>query len=355
MTHQQFRTTRYFAPLDGLRAVSIALVLVAHSGDRTWDAIHGSLGVALFFVISGFLITTLLLREEDRNGRVSLRAFWIRRAYRILPLYLLALAVFTVARLGLGLGEGQDDYVARLVYFVTFTNELAPDGTFGHSWSLGVEEKFYLLWPLLAFAATAGARHRGAAVTALVVAALTGWLVDHGSYLALYLPIFLGCGLALVLHDPRGFAVARRLASPAVGLSLVAVAIVGVFVFAARGNVQVGYGLVAVWAFPAVLLGVPGVTRGLTSRPLVHIGTRSYAIYLFHPLVGEVVDRVLAPDRGTATATMRLALLLGGSLVVAELLHRTVERPLIRRGRTIAARATRPSPAPSALVPTPEP
>lgn len=340
-TYEQFSGQRHFAPLDGLRAVSIVLVLFAHSGDATWDALHGSLGVALFFIISGFLITTLLLREEDRTGGVSLKAFWIRRVFRIAPLYLLALAVFTFARLGLGLGEGEDDYASRLIYFLTFTNELAPDGTFGHSWSLGVEEKFYFVWPLLAFAAGVVSRHRVAAITALTVASCIGWAIDHDSYLALYTPIFLGCALALAMHDPRSFVWVRKLAAPAIGLPLVAVAAAGVFVFEARGNVQFGYGWAAVWAFPAILLGVPGVTRALSSKALVHIGTRSYAIYLFHPLVGEVVDKLVDPGQGTGPAVVRILLLFSGSVVVAEVLYRVLERPLIARGRVIARRAAR--------------
>src|SRR5688572_30335175 len=92
----------YFAELDGVRAISIFSVVVWHATERfAW--LHGHHGVTFFFVLSGFLITTLLLREESTRGRVNLKAFWIRRTFRILPLYYCALAVYAVLVLGLGL------------------------------------------------------------------------------------------------------------------------------------------------------------------------------------------------------------------------------------------------------------
>lgn len=145
--------------LDGLRALSIALVLVAHvvgtRGLRLPDCIVvalgsfqlGPLGVRVFFVISGFLITTLLLNEFRRTGEVSLLRFYFRRTLRIFPPFYLYVAVIAVAN-GFGrltLREGD------LLHAVTYTINYHRDRAWhlGHAWSLSVEEQFYLLWPAL--------------------------------------------------------------------------------------------------------------------------------------------------------------------------------------------------------------
>jgi peptidoglycan/LPS O-acetylase OafA/YrhL len=85
VSHEEYLNRRYFAPLDGLRAVSILLVMTAHTTDPLFHRLHGAVGVTIFFVISGYLITTLLLREEERHGHARIKAFYIRRAFRILP------------------------------------------------------------------------------------------------------------------------------------------------------------------------------------------------------------------------------------------------------------------------------
>ena len=141
--------------LDGLRALSIAAVVLAHAS-LTWsgttDHAHplarlGSIGVDLFFVISGFLITWLLLREQRRNAVISLRAFYIRRAWRILPPYLVFLAsLFAFSSIGL-IQITSRDWGGALTYTVNFLP--GTSWPFGHLWSLSVEEHFYLFWPLL--------------------------------------------------------------------------------------------------------------------------------------------------------------------------------------------------------------
>src|SRR5690606_33976224 len=105
-----FLAVRYWPALDGLRAVSILLVVLFHTTDPVWQVIDGRMGVTLFFVISGFLITTLLLREEERRGQVSLRGFYIRRIFRIAPLYYLALGATLVLVLAMGVGERTDGF-----------------------------------------------------------------------------------------------------------------------------------------------------------------------------------------------------------------------------------------------------
>ncbi len=141
--------------LDGWRAVSILLVLGDHSrlvsgfpqsGSRLFSSIFdGNLGVRFFFVISGFLITHLLLRESQRNGRISLGDFYIRRALRILPVYY----VFLTAVLALSIFGDFHQALSTWAANLTFTtNFFARTWTTGHLWSLAVEEQFYLIWPI---------------------------------------------------------------------------------------------------------------------------------------------------------------------------------------------------------------
>ena len=142
--------------LDGLRAVSISLVVAQHSwlsrsggaghDDPRWRFLNGALGVEIFFVISGYLITTLLVREAEARGRVSLRSFYVRRVLRIFPAYFAYLAVVV----GLALGGLVPLSLGDLLSAVTFTWNYSPAATswtLAHAWSLSVEEQFYLLWP----------------------------------------------------------------------------------------------------------------------------------------------------------------------------------------------------------------
>src|SRR5438034_420274 len=153
VTHEEYTGERYFRSLDGLRAISILLVLTWHVNSSLWAWLSGWEGPSIFFVISGFLITTLCLREEDRDGAVSMSAFFVRRACRILPIYFVVLAFYVLVDIGFNRQGQRGALLDALPYYVSYTNELAPGvghlGTpFRLSWTLGIEEKFYLLWPL---------------------------------------------------------------------------------------------------------------------------------------------------------------------------------------------------------------
>ncbi|EFC82045.1 acyltransferase [Parafrankia sp. EUN1f] len=148
------RRTGYNPALDGVRALAMLCVLVFHM-----DALPGGyLGVDVFFVLSGFLITRQLLAERDRTGRVSLPMFYLRRAYRLLPAFwLLALVGFTaVVVLGAGTAGERDEFLHTLAAAMLYVNNYfqvvqqnTGAGWLGHTWSLSLEEQFYLLWPLL--------------------------------------------------------------------------------------------------------------------------------------------------------------------------------------------------------------
>jgi peptidoglycan/LPS O-acetylase OafA/YrhL len=315
------------------------LVLLDHVADPAWQPLNGYLGVVLFFGISGYIITTLLLREEHAYGRVDIASFYIRRAFRLFPLFYLALAAYTVAVLGLNLGQGGDDYAQRLPQLALYLNEFAGSGTFSHSWSLGVEEKFYVVWPLLAFALLPLIRHRAPILLGLLVIALTSYVFDRSAYPAIYTPIILGAGVALLLHNARTFDVVRHLAAPGpAAIALVVVLVLLVTDPGASGYVHVPFALGSVLVFPAVVLA-PWLQGSLGSRIMVWIGRRSYAVYLFHPLVKEVIDKGVAPGSDSLPREIvRIALLIAISLAVAEILARVVENPMRRYGHRLAGR-----------------
>jgi peptidoglycan/LPS O-acetylase OafA/YrhL len=214
-----YRATRRWPQLDGLRSVSILMVLASHMHDPMWNWIRGGRGVTLFFVISGFLITTLLLREEERTGAVSLRGFYIRRIFRIVPLYAAALLLATVLVLGLGLGEGTSNFTERLPLLATFNGEFAGTGTFSHSWSLGIEEKFYVIWPLLIALPLARRRLGGVLAVLVPVAAIAAFVPGVG-YFGIYAPIVTGCALAVVMHYEPTYAFVQHLARPQIARGL---------------------------------------------------------------------------------------------------------------------------------------
>jgi len=145
----------YIPALDGLRAVSISLVLLSHlmiagqafSGHRSYFKEIGALGVSVFFVISGYLITSLLLHEEDKYNRINLKNFFVRRGLRLLPAFYFYLGVVYLLWLtGYVINIPWHDYVASILYI---RNYFGRGYETGHIWSLSLEEQFYLCWPAL--------------------------------------------------------------------------------------------------------------------------------------------------------------------------------------------------------------
>jgi peptidoglycan/LPS O-acetylase OafA/YrhL len=151
---------RYIKGFDGLRAISIVFVLLTHLGidsvikgnkflEKNYNLFSGSTGVMIFFTISGFLITSLLLKEKKTNGRINLKYFFIRRFLRLMPpLLIFFLAVFIL----MFFNFLPSDYLALLIsffYLYNFVPHIHYTGELGHTWSLGVEEQFYFLWPFV--------------------------------------------------------------------------------------------------------------------------------------------------------------------------------------------------------------
>lgn len=355
LTHADYLAMRRFPALDGLRAIAALMVVAFHFGGPNWEWLSGWIGVHIFFVLSGFLITTLSLREEDRRGRLSLGSFYVRRIFRILPVYFVVLAMY-VATYGLRGEFHVSGMATNMPYYLTFTSEYVPVGAaqFAQSWTLGIEQKFYLVWPLLAFVLCAGSfrRRLGLAVTTLLVLVLTLLPAtdNHSAMGEQYIALIMGSLLAIVLHNPKGFRLLSGLTKPVVsaiaGLVFVAIhlSLQPVFLWLSHGRVTLNttYEIViSSYALPAALL-IPtllgqGVSRWLlTQRPLVFIGERSYSLYLVQGIAGQAVISTI--PRLQSYQPWQWLMVAAVSLIIADLLYRTVEQPLIKVGRRIIDR-----------------
>jgi len=145
-------TKNYIPSLGGLRALSIVFVLISHVRAKNFsfvDSPGGQIGVNIFFVISGFLITLLLLEEENAYGSISLKKFYLRRSFRIFPVYYFLLFVYFILQLLGILHLHINSWITSLTYTKYFPVENGHEWETGHFWSLSIEEHFYLLWPLI--------------------------------------------------------------------------------------------------------------------------------------------------------------------------------------------------------------
>jgi peptidoglycan/LPS O-acetylase OafA/YrhL len=353
-SYDAFRAQRVFSSLDGLRAVSILAVLWHHADIPSWvhAAIPGSgygfLGVDLFFVISGFLIVTLLLREREARGRISLSHFYLRRALRIFPLYYGLLACAAILYFVLRPhGAGAPAFRADLPYLLLYlTNWHTPTGLFAITWSLSAEEQFYLLWPpierfvprfalfvLACLIVLSQLFHFGLFNTFLE----QGLGFPEGKPAMLrettFTPICLGVLLAHALHHRATFTrVARFLASDLAA----PVACVALFMMLQFLPPDIrGVPRLVVQVFMTVFLATAVIRddhplRPLyTWRPLAHVGALSYGLYLLHQVAFGIVNALFVR---AGVHVSFLDLFVGGALalVLAELSYRYYETPFLR-------------------------
>jgi peptidoglycan/LPS O-acetylase OafA/YrhL len=364
----------YRPALDGVRAFAVAAVVLFHAGVPGIPG--GFLGVDTFFVLSGFLITSLLVAERAEHGRVDLKAFWGRRARRLLPALLVVLVAVVVAgqfllpavelRLLRGDGLAALVYVAnwRMIYrggAGYFAQTSAPS-PLQHTWSLGIEEQFYLLWPLIVVAMTAwlaarGGEDRRARVGLLL---LTAAGIGASAYAAtrLFNPtnvnrvyfgtdsraqeLLIGCALALLLGlivRPEQRVDPRR-AHPVLGLlAICAVVGLGWLVTHVNGTEAWLYhsaGLtlaalaVAVVLAHAVVSPASPTARLLALPPLVWLGRISYGVYLWHWPLFQFVNADRTGLSGPPLLGVRLALV----LIIPIISFFAIEEP-IRHGRLL--------------------
>ncbi|MFD4350384.1 acyltransferase family protein [Streptomyces coelicoflavus] len=350
--------------VQGLRAVAVGAVVLSHAGVSRFAG--GYVGVDVFFVVSGFLITSLLLRELAVTGRLSVASFYARRALRLLPAASLVIVVtlggawlfLSKARVAEYAGDG----LASALYTVNFrlagagTDYLAqdsPPSPFQHFWSLAVEEQFYLVWPvllLLTWRTLRGRRRLVAVPLALVCLAsfTAGVLVTDismpwayfGSLTRIWEP---GAGALLALCAARLERLPAAYAGPATWLGLVCIAL-AVFRFDDGTPFPGHHALLPVAGTLLVLAGgcAParhGAERLLARRPLVWIGGLSYGWYLWHWPLLVIAPVALGRDDGTADVPLALGLSTA-ALALAGLTARLVENP-VRFHRTLRGRPRR--------------
>lgn len=341
---------RHLPGLDGVRALAVVAVVWhhAHPGYGWWPGSHnGFLGVDLFFVLSGLLITTLLLHEQDRHGRISLKHFYIRRSLRIFPLYYALLAGMALYFVQASPSPLRHDFLTALPFHLTYlSNWVQPDSLMAITWSLSTEEQFYLVWPPLLV--LLGPRRSLPVLLGFLLlnqAVNFGWLdgplraiglpyESRDILQATFTPILLGVLLAFGLHaSAMPGALARALGPPQPWMLWVptaALLLLANWPGDMRGLPRLAFHLVATaWLGALVLNPQHAVVRGLQWRPLVYIGTVSYGVYLLHKPMLDVARRLLhrlAID--SPEALFALGLLL--TMVVAGLSYRYFESPLLR-------------------------
>lgn len=330
-----------FVPgLDGIRAIAVIVVVAYHGG--WFDLWGGFVGVDVFFTLSGFLITRLLIDEHHRRGGVSMKNFYIRRGLRLLPALFalvagvwLAAALLDAPRLEDRLGERSlwaISYVANWRDVVTGTH----GGPFAHLWSLSVEEQFYVIWPLVAVALLrrggVAAVRRTAGIVAVALALLTVWRHWNGaSGFDLYFATHSHGGVLLLIGAWLGASpdligrvgpdLARRLMMVGIA-SILAIS----FVHDRFGPIHAGMGYLPIaTASIAVIVAAVADDRPsvLTWGPLCRIGKASYAIYLWHiPMFA--ITAAIVPD-----VDPRVRIVTGTAIAVT-LSHHLVEKPALR-------------------------
>ncbi|CAN5292895.1 acyltransferase family protein [soil metagenome] len=354
--------------LDGVRAIAVVLVMLFHLSPGA--VVGGYLGVDIFFVVSGFLITELLVRERDAAGRISLRGFWTRRARRLIPALIVLLLACCAAAYAIG-GDVLLKLGSQVLGALTFSSnwlfiaggssyfdESTPE-LFRNLWSLAVEEQFYLVWPLLLalvlLRPKKWMRFAGVGLLAVASGVAMALLWDPNDATRVYygtdthaFGLAIGALLALVARHwsvwraewPRWTRRALDIAGPVAALGLVAIAILlpGDSPIVYRGGL-VGVALLTAVVIASLLVPASPLAWLLELAPFRWVGKRSYGLYLWHWPVFVLVVAALPDWSRDGLAGWSLG---GVALVItmlaAALSYRFVEQPIRRNGFRAAGR-----------------
>ena len=348
--------------LDGLRGVAVLAVMAFHFSNARFQG--GWLGVEVFFVLSGYLITSILLNEYRATGTISVANFYVRRALRLGPALVAGIVLADLVMLAFknpaitpSFGIARSD-AAALFYVANIVQVSNPGniGAISHTWSLSIEEQFYLVWSAAMLLIVAKSRQpwRWALAAGVVAALITAALLAmHVAPASLYLVstthaigLLLGCTAALW---PRLRALATQPVAIAGAATLVAMSLVvkttDSWMYVA-GFPVVGVAATMLVAHSATSSG--WLVRALSNGPLTSIGRVSYGLYVYHiPIL--LVAKALAPSH---TFT-RLALLTAAwvaTFAVAYLSYRWIEKPALRIKNRWSPRSLAPSPRPAPVM-----
>ena len=339
------RPSNYIPTLDGWRALAVIAVIGTHgrpeSATWLWFFEYGGHGVAVFFGISGYLICSRLLDEEDAYGSISLKKFYLRRAFRILPpVFFYVLIINLLGVLGLMIPQSPGEALASLFFFRNYFPQEWSASYTGHFWSLAVEEHFYLFWPALLL--VLGSR-RALWITPLLALAISAWRYLDLHFHLINLPglyyqhtgyvidgLLWGCALALLMKSEiwkqRLKAV---LSAPAWVLLLAAFLFLCVNPIPLRATIEPAI-------IPLLLIGTVlnpewRVSRVLESKVLAWVGRLSYSLYIWQSAL--FVARVRAPSDLQVFPLNVIAL-----LAVACFSYYMIEGPLNRFGQAWSRR-----------------
>lgn len=339
---RDFSSTSRFSALDGLRACSVLAVIWCHvAGPQSLNLLNqGNKGVDLFFAISGFLVTNLLVRERRREGRISLRNFFIRRTLRIFPLYYAVLSMYCVLVFFTFHGtpkatEFWQNFPAFVTYtsnwFVSLENGADHGVTFYFAWSLATEEQFYLFWPpLLALVVWKTGRYWAAAVVAGVLLLVQGVASASSGGLVFTMlgslapAILLGVIFALLLNSRRFF----HLLYPSLGhpyAPAVSLALLLVCLQADAPRLLTAF-LIAIFVVSLCVRESTALHKALTLKPLAFLGSISYGVYLMHMLAANAARKAIGHQQGLDVFLATVVVV----TVMAYLSFRFFEAPLLR-------------------------
>jgi peptidoglycan/LPS O-acetylase OafA/YrhL len=387
----------YQPGLDGIRAFAIIAVIGFHMGYNQHNLILGGyLGVDAFFVLSGFLITTLLLREYGRADRVSFRGFYARRALRLLPLLYVMVAIGVVVNLlqtpGTPGRPTREGLIAALFYYANwFHIDNAGLGFLASTWSLAIEEQFYLLWPLVLVGLLRTRIHRGALLGVTLAGAAASAIWRY--HVVTHLPTttnFVSYYLRYTGSRPRSLAVVEASVGDRVyfgsdtraDMLLVGCALAILIAWKGSALTDLGRRVVTVlgligfaiatwfigwvhyestswmWRYGVVFfeLSVAAVIATIMLNPkipfskffgiplLVWIGRRAYGLYLIHSCVFTLLRRDVMDLGGFWTPTVQLLI----TFVATAFAYRFIEAPALKLKDRFAPAGARPAPAPAA-------
>ncbi len=339
-------------PLDGLRTLAIAIVLLYHVHMPFFTG--GFIGVSAFFVLSGYLITSILLRERAKTGRIALGRFWLRRVLRLYPVLLGVVIAAACLWFVVGGYEGANtDVWTAIALALTYTSNIGrwlfhrSIGVLSQTWSLAMEEQFYLVWPpILVLLLKNRVRKTVVVITlaALVVASsVATWMLYaprqgtatpdiYFSPILSVAPLLTGCLLAIALNSPA----VRRVFEGRFGIAATWIGVVGMI--AIEATIMTGWQK-HVWTFGLILplVGVASafliagvvsrqsvVSRFLSIPPIAWFGRNaSYSLYIWHVLVFALVLPVVPGLVGKFAA-------IAASCVVAVASHFAIERPFAK-------------------------